>query len=99
MTPAALEELDVTAALAAFRDQAQSHGHSAERDAELRIVHFADTSRRLAGELHDVLVPGGRQNLEVAYRRAARLAAFSLATMRRIRHEQACNTADPDLDR
>lgn len=93
MTPPALEDLDLTAALAALRDQSEKHGHSAESDAELRICTFADTSRRLAAELADVLLPGGRQNLPVAYRRAARLAAFSIATMRRIRHEEACNTA------
>jgi hypothetical protein len=94
MTPPALEELDLTAALAAFRDQSETHGHTAERDAELRICHFADTARRLAAELADVLLPGDRQSLPVAYRRAARLAAFTLATMRRIRLEQgpACNT-------
>lgn len=101
MIGSALEELDLTAAIAAFRDQEETHGHTASSDAERPIGSFADTANRLAGELRDVLNPGDRQNLKVAYRRSARLAAFSLAMMRRIRLEErlaggACNTEGND---
>ena len=87
MTGAALEDLDLSAVLAELRGQ-EANGHTAETDADRSIGSFGDTSRRLAGELNDVLIPGDRQNLAVGYRRAARLAAYALATMRRIRHEQ-----------
>lgn len=87
MIGAALAELDLGAMLAALREQ-ETRGHTAETDGELRVECFGETSIRLAGELRDVLHPGDRQNLDVAYRRAARLAAYAIATQRRIRTEQ-----------
>lgn len=89
MIAGALEELDLTAALAALREQDEKHGHTAESDAEIPIGRFADNATRFSAELRDVMLPGDRQNLAVAYRRSARLAAFALATMRRIRVEQS----------
>lgn len=94
---AALEELDVAAVLAAFRDQSDKHGHTAESDAELPLAYFHNSLVSRAQQL-DVILPGDRQQLEIAYRRAATLAALSIATMRRIRLEQACNTARPGGD-
>lgn len=87
MTGAALEELDFSAMVAAFREQ-EARGHTAESDGELHIECFGATALRLAAELRDVVHPGDRQNLEVAYRRAARLAAYAIAAQRRIRLEQ-----------
>jgi len=84
---AALDELDLSAALAAFREQ-ESHGHTAESDGEIPIGVFANKAARFSLELGDVLRDGDRQNLDVAYRRAARLAAFGLSIQRRIRREQ-----------
>lgn len=83
----ALDELDLAAVFAELCNQ-ESNGHTAASDAESPLAGFADTARRLAGELGDVLRPGDRQELNVAYRRAARLAAFAIATQRRIRHDQ-----------
>lgn len=94
---AALEELDVAAVLAAFRDQSDKHGHTAESDAELPLAYFHNSLVSRAQQL-DVILPGDRQQLEIGYRRAATLAALSIATMRRIRLEQACNTARPGGD-
>lgn len=96
----ALTELDLTAVLATLREQ-EGAGHTAETDAELPLARFADVARRLSNELYDVLIPGGRQDLDVAYRRAARLAAFGISTARRIRTEQrqrACNTEQGSTD-
>jgi hypothetical protein len=87
----ALEELDFAAMLAELRNQ-EANGHTAETDRELPIGVFADKAHTLAGQLADVLRKSERQNLDVAYRRSARLAAFALATMRRIKAEPACNT-------
>lgn len=96
ITPA-LEEIDLSAALAAFRDQ-EGHGHTAETDAERKLECFGADLVDRSIELRDVLVPGDRENLEVGYRRAARLAAYALATMRRIRTERRrrapCNTTE-----
>jgi hypothetical protein len=90
---AALDELDIAAALAAFRDQGETHGHTAEADADRSIAYFRGELIRRAQET-DVALPGERQNLAVAYLRAAKLAAFAIAFMRRIRLEQrACNMA------
>lgn len=83
----ALTEIDVTAALAALRDQ-ESHGHTPETDAERKLPCFGDDIVKRAIECRDVLIPGDRENLEVGYRRAARIAAYAIATMRRIRIEQ-----------
>jgi hypothetical protein len=92
----ALEELDFAAVLAELRNQ-EERGHTAAADYERPLEIFADKAHVLANELGDVLRRGERQNLDVAYRRAARLAAFSLATMRRIqRARAACNTALED---
>jgi hypothetical protein len=88
MIGAALEDLDLTAMLAALREQ-EALGHTATSDAEIRLCSFADKLATRAAELADVLREGDRQNLAVAYRRGARLAAFALAAMRRIRIEQA----------
>lgn len=87
MIGAALGELELAAIFAELRNQ-EHNGHTAESDAELAIATFGDTAVRFAGELRDVLRPGDRQNLDVAYRRAARVAAFAISTARRIRHEQ-----------
>jgi hypothetical protein len=87
MMGAALEELDLSAILAEFRNQ-EEHGHTAESDADRRILCFGEDLVRRSQELADVLRPGDRQRLDVGYRRAARLAAYALATMRRIRIEQ-----------
>jgi hypothetical protein len=97
MIAAALGDLDLSAVFAALRAQ-EEHGHTAETDAELNVGCFGDKALRLASELRDVLVPGDRQNLDVAYRRAARLAAYAISMQRRIRLEQsrhaACNTGE-----
>jgi hypothetical protein len=87
MTGAALEELDLSAVLAALRDQ-EGKGHTAASDLELGLAHFRNelVSR---GQALDVILPGDRQNLDVGYRRAAKLAAMAIATMRRIRNEQS----------
>jgi hypothetical protein len=87
----ALEELDFAALLAELRNQ-ETHGHTAETDLDRPIGFFADKAREFAVQLGDVVRPGERQNLEVAYRRAARLAAFGLSAMRRIKAERPCNT-------
>lgn len=90
MTPAALEGgLDLTAVLSTLREQEQKYGHSAESDRELPLYHFANELTSRGVEAGDVLRPGDRQDLDVAYRRSARLAALAIATMRRIRFEQA----------
>lgn len=88
MIPPALEEIDLSAVLAEFRDQEEKHGHTAESDARIPPGVFGDRARQFAAQLADVLLEGDRQNLDVAYRRAARLAAFALATQRRIRLER-----------
>lgn len=93
MIGGALEELDISAVLAAFRGQAEQHGHTADSDADLPLGYFRNELVGRAQGL-DVMLPGDRQNLTVAYARAARLAALAIATMRRIRREEAaCNTA------
>lgn len=86
---AALEELDLSAVLAAFLAQSDKHGHTAESDADLPLDHFANELTRRALEAADVTHCGGRQDLRVAYNRGARLAAIALSTMRRIRVEQS----------
>jgi hypothetical protein len=83
----ALDDLDLTAVFAAFRDQEQ-HGHTAESDADRKLPCFGEDLIKRSIELRDVLIPGDRQNLDVGYRRAARLAAYAVAAMRRIRTEQ-----------
>jgi hypothetical protein len=93
-TRAALGELDLSSVLAAFLEQSEKYGHTADSDAELPLAYFHEELVRRAQDV-DVIRPGCRQNLEVAYLRAARLAALALATMRRIKREQAaCNTVD-----
>jgi hypothetical protein len=87
MISAALEDINLSAVLAAMRDQ-ESHGHTAATDAERPIACFGDDLVRRSIECRDVLIPGDRQNLDVGYRRAARLAAYAIAAMRRIRIEQ-----------
>lgn len=87
MIRAALEDLDLSATFAAFLEQ-QEHGHTAESDAERKLACFGIDLVTRSAELRDVIVPGDRQNLDVAYRRAARLGAYALATMRRIRVEK-----------
>jgi hypothetical protein len=87
MIRAALDDLDLTAVLAALRDQ-EGYGHTAETDAERPIRIFGEDLLHRSMELRDVLIPGDRQNLGAGYRRAARLAAYAIAAMRRIRHEQ-----------
>lgn len=87
MIGAALEDVHLSAVLAAFREQ-ESHGHTAASDADRNLLCFGDDLVRRANECRDVLFPGDHQNLPVAYRRAARLAAYAIATMRRIRFEQ-----------
>lgn len=99
MIGSALEELDLTAAIAAFRDQADTHGHTAESDAERKVQCFGEELVRRSFELRDVLIPGDRQNLPVAYRRAVRLIAFGLATARRIRIEQQLKGQENELGR
>jgi hypothetical protein len=87
MIGAALEDLDLSAVLAAFRDQ-EAHGHTAETDAERKLECFGNDLLERSAELRDVIRPGDRLNLNVGYRRAARLAAYAIATMRRIRIER-----------
>lgn len=77
---------ELEAVIAAVADQ-EAKGHTAESDGELPIAHFRCQLVGRAQDL-DVALPGGNQNLDVAYRRAAKLAALAIATMRRIRHEQ-----------
>lgn len=89
----ALEGLDISAVLAAFLEQSQKHGHTADSDADLSLAFFRNELISRA-QMLDVILPGDRQRLDVGYSRAATIAAFALATMRRIRREQAtCNTA------
>lgn len=83
--------VDFTATLAELRNQ-ELNGHTAETDREQSLDVFADKTHRLAAELADVMRHGARQNLEVAYRRAARLTAFGLSVQQRIRHEQKRST-------
>jgi hypothetical protein len=90
MIGSALTELDLTAVLATLREQEQ-RGHTTETDRELALGYFQGELVRRAQEL-DVLLPGERHDLDVGYRRAARLAALAIATMRRIRHEQQRST-------
>lgn len=85
---AALEGIDLATVMAELRNQ-ELNGHNGATDADLPIEHFGDTARRLSGELRDVMLRGDRQRLDVAFQRAARLAAFAIATQRRIRIEQA----------
>lgn len=85
---AALDELDINAVLAAFRDQEERYGHTAESDGELALGYFRGELISRAQAL-DVIFPGERQRLDVGYIRAAQLAALAIATMRRIRREQA----------
>lgn len=89
MIGAALEDLDLSAVLAALREAEDKYGHTAASDAKQSLEHFRDELRRRAGEAGDVILPGDRQNLDVGYRRAARLGALCLSTMRRIRAEQS----------
>lgn len=95
MMNAALEELDFSAMLSAFRDQ-EAHGHTELTDGERKVQCFGEDLIGRSIECRDMLIPGDRENLEIGYRRAARLAAYAVATMRRIRLEQrrraACNT-------
>lgn len=93
MMRAALEDLDLSAMLAAFLEQ-QAHGHTAETDSERKLECFGDDLVQRSIELRDVIRPGDRQNIDVAYRRAARLGAYALATMRRIRVEQMREKAE-----
>lgn len=84
----ALEQIDLTAALAAFREQEERYGHTAATDAERKIRCFGGELVLRAQEIRDQLEPGARQDLRVAYRRTVKLIAFALATARRIRTEQ-----------
>lgn len=92
----ALEELDLSSVLAAFLEQSEQYGHTADSDVDRPLHHFRGELIRRAQDL-DVILPGDRQRLDIGYKRAAQLAALAIATMRRIRREQAaCNTAlDP----
>ena len=93
---AALGELDLASVLGAFLEQSEKYGHTADSDAEISLAHFRNELIAEAQAL-DVMLPGEKQRLDIGYRRAAKIAAFALATMRRIRREQArqaaCNTA------
>lgn len=93
MTGAALEQLDLSAVVAAIREQ-EAAGHTAESDRETPIGKFADKLQIRTAELGDALRPGNRQNLDVAYRRCAREAALAISTMRRIRFEQESRSTD-----
>jgi hypothetical protein len=86
MIEPALETLNLSAVLAAIRDQ-EGNGHTAETDAERALHYFR---RELLERAHglDVILPGDRQDLNVGYRRAAKIAALAIATMRRIQIEQ-----------
>lgn len=88
MIDAALAQLDLSALLGAYLEQADKHGHTIESDRARPLDDFAPLLGRLAAELRDVMVRGDRRNLAVAYRRAARVGALALAVMARIRHEQ-----------
>jgi hypothetical protein len=80
------DDIDLTAVVAALLDQ-EAHGHNAVSDGERSLYHFQHELVTRAQSL-DVVLPGDRQNLDVALRRTARLAAFAISTMRRIRLEQ-----------
>jgi hypothetical protein len=69
--------------------QKQRTRHSIEADAERSLQHFGRTLCEHAGFARDVLAPGPNQNLPVAYRRAARVAALAIAIMQRIDHERS----------
>jgi hypothetical protein len=86
MIGAALETLNLSAVLAALRDQ-ESNGHTAASDAEVPLYYFRRSLVERSQEL-DVILPGDRQDLDVGYRRAAKIAALAIATMRRIQIEQ-----------
>lgn len=87
MIRAALEEIDLSALLAALADQ-EAHGHTATTDAELPVYFVSGKLVEFANGARDVTHPGDRRNLELAYRRTARLGAMCIAVMRRIRIEQ-----------
>lgn len=89
MIRAALEDLDLSAVLAAYLEQDEKHGHTAETDAELPIDYFAGKLVSFAQDAADAMRHGPHQNLGVGYRRCAREAALALSTMRRIRLEEA----------
>jgi hypothetical protein len=62
-------------------------GHTPASDAERSLAHMAAGLIPFAQEARDVAMPGDRQDLGVAHRRAARLAAYAIAVMVRIEHE------------
>jgi hypothetical protein len=70
MIGSALEDLDLSAVLAEFRSSQRSTGTRPRPTPSGRSV--ALPTRSTAGrELRDVMMPGDRQNLDVAYRRSA----------------------------
>lgn len=88
MTPAldpALEEAIGT--VRAALDRQRQKGHTPASDAELSVSFMANQLLAFACETRDVALQGARQDLGVAHRRAARLAAFATALMVRIEHE------------
>lgn len=86
MIETALETLNLSAVLSALRDQ-ESNGHNAATDAE-RALHYFRHELVARAQALDVILPGDRQDLAVGYRRAAKIAAMAIATMRRIQIEQ-----------
>lgn len=77
---------DLAAVLQARRRQVEQ-GHTEEADNDLTPLVIANRLLDEARAGRDVLHPGDRYNLEVAYTRTARVGGMCLALMRRIRRE------------
>jgi maltooligosyltrehalose synthase len=86
MIEPALDTIELSAVLAALREQ-EANGHTAETDAERDLYYFHRELLERA-RTTDVILRGDRRDLDVGYRRAAKVAAFAIAAMRRIKHEQ-----------
>jgi hypothetical protein len=81
--------VELADAIAAYLEQRDRHGHTPEADAERPIGRMGRLLYEHATLVRDTIETGPHQNLSVGYRRAARLAALAIATMQRIKAEEA----------
>lgn len=88
MIAAALDELDLSAVLSARLEQQDKYGHTPASDAELPVAFIVGKLTDMAQAARDPAMPGGQQDLDLSYRRCAKLGAMVLAAMVRIRLEQ-----------
>ncbi len=84
---------DLAAMLEARLEQVEGYGHTEQADDERPTHKLGELLVERAVLARDPTFPGDRQDLAVAYRRAARVGAIALAFMRRIRTEQERQTA------